>query len=137
VGQHDFGCGWQETPHFLEHLLFTGTSRYTEVGLDELIEQHGGDWNAYTYSEDTVYTLDIYGKYALPGLDVLHQIMTDSLLSAEDVETSRGIVEREAGGRPSAIQQWMRRIHNAGTHHRGLQDLLRARQHGAGGCRGL
>ena len=71
VGQHDFACGWQETPHFLEHLLFTGTSRYTEAGLDELIEQHGGDWNAYTYSEDTVYTLDIYGKYALPGLDVL------------------------------------------------------------------
>jgi predicted Zn-dependent peptidase len=109
VGQHDFACGWQETPHFLEHLLFTGTSRYTEAGLDELIEQHGGDWNAYTYAEDTVYTLDIYGKYALLGLDVLHQIMTDSLLSAEDVETSRGIVEREAGGRPSAIQQWMRR----------------------------
>ena len=109
VGQHDFDCGWQEIPHFLEHLLFTGTSRYTEVGLDQLIEQHGGDWNAYTYSEDTVYTLDIYGKYAMLGLDVLHQIMTDSLLSSDDVETSRGIVEREAGGRPSAIQQWMRR----------------------------
>ena len=109
VGQHDFECGWQEIPHFLEHLLFTGTSRYTEVGLDELIEQHGGDWNAYTYSEDTVYTLDIYGKYAMLGLDILHQIMTDSLLSSADVETSRGIVEREAGGRPSAIMSCRRR----------------------------
>ena len=109
VGQHDYDCGWQETPHFLEHLLFTGTSRHTEAGLDELVEQHGGYWNAYTYAEKTVYTLDIYDRYSLPGLEVLHEIMTDSLLSPSDVETSRGIVEREAGGRPSAIQQWMRR----------------------------
>ena len=109
VGQHDYGCGWQETPHFLEHLLFTGTSRHSEAELDELVEQHGGDWNAFTYAEDTVYALDIYARYSMLGLEVLHEIMTDSLLSSDDVETSRGIVEREAGGRPSAIQQWMRR----------------------------
>ena len=59
VGQHDYDCGWQETPHFLEHLLFTGTSRHTEAGLDELVEQHGGYWNAYTYAEKTVYTLSL------------------------------------------------------------------------------
>ena len=109
VGQHDYDCGWQETPHFLEHLLFAGTSRHTEAELEELVEQHGGYWNAYTYAEETVYALDIYGRYFLKGLEVLHEIMTDPLLSSADVETSRGIVEREAGGRPSAIQQWMRR----------------------------
>lgn len=109
VGQHDYDCGWQETPHFLEHLLFAGTSRHSEAELDELVEQHGGSWNAFTYAEETVYELDIYDRYALQGLGVLHEIMTDSLLSSVDVETSRGIVEREAGGRPSAIQQWMRR----------------------------
>ena len=109
VGQHDFDCGWQEVPHFLEHLLFTGTSRHSEAELDELVERHGGYWNAYTYAEETVYELDIYDRYAMLGLEVLHEIMTDSQLSPADVETSRGIVEREAGGRPSAIQQWMRR----------------------------
>ena len=109
VGQHDYDCGWQETPHFLEHLLFAGTSRHTEAELEELVEQHGGYWNAYTYAEETVYALDIYARYFLKGLEVLHEIMTDPLLSSADVETSRGIVEREAGGRPSAIQQWMRR----------------------------
>ena len=109
VGQHDYDCGWQEIPHFLEHLLFTGTSRHSEVALEELVEQHGGDWNAFTYAEETVYALDIYDRYSMLGLDVLHEVMTESLLSSADVETSRGIVEREAGGRPSAIQQWMRR----------------------------
>ena len=80
VGQHDYDCGWQETPHFLEHLLFAGTSRHTEAELEELVEQHGGYWNAYTYAEETVYALDIYGRYFLKGLEVLHEIMTDPLL---------------------------------------------------------
>jgi len=113
VGQHDYDCGWQETPHFLEHLLFTGTSRHTETELREMVGQHGGYWNAYTGAEETLYELDIYSRYAAFGLDVLYEIFTDSLLSAEDVETSRGIIEREDGGRPTPIQQWMYR-HDVG-----------------------
>ena len=109
VGQSDYDCGWQETPHFLEHLLFTGTSRHSETELDEMVEQHGGSWNAYTAAEETVYQLDIYSRYAGFGLDVLYEILSDSLLTAADVEISRGIIEREAGGRPSAIEQWMLR----------------------------
>ncbi len=109
VGQHDYDCGWQELPHFLEHLLFTGTSRHSEAELEALLEQHGGYSNAHTAAEETVYELDIYSRYAGFGLEFMHEILSDSLLSPEDVETSRGIIEREAGGRPSAIQQWMYR----------------------------
>ena len=109
VGQNDYDCDRQETPHFLEHLLFTGTSRHSETELDEMVEQHGGYWNAFTGVEETIYELDIYSRYAGVGLEVLYEILSDSLLSAEDVEISRGIIEREAGGRPSAIEQWMLR----------------------------
>ena len=113
VGQHDYECGWQEVPHFLEHLLFTGTSRHGEAELEVLIEQHGGYSNAHTTAEETIYELDIYSRYAGFGLEFLHEILSDSLLSQDDVETSRGIIEREAGGRPSSIQQWMYR-HDVG-----------------------
>jgi predicted Zn-dependent peptidase len=109
VGLNDYDCGWQETPHFLEHLLFTGTSRHSEIELETMVEQHGGYWNAYTLPEETRYELDIYSRYAGFGLDVMYEILSDSLLTAEDVEISRGIIEREAGGRPSAIEQWMLR----------------------------
>ena len=109
VGMNDYECGSKETPHFLEHLLFTGTSRHSEIELDKMVEQHGGSWNAYTGVEETVYELDIYSRHAGFGLEVLYEILIDSQLSAEDVETSRGIIEREAGGRPSVIEQWMLR----------------------------
>jgi len=72
-----------------------------------MVEQHGGYWNAVTGMEETVYELDIYSRYASVGLEVLNEIFSDSLFSANDVEISRSIIEREAGGRPSAIEQWM------------------------------
>ena len=113
VGQHDYDCGWQEVPHFLEHLLFTGTSRHSEAELEALVEQHGGYANAHTTAEETIYELDIYSRYSGFGLEFMYEILSDSLLSADDVETSRGIIEREAGGRPTAIQQWLYR-HDVG-----------------------
>ena len=37
IGSFDFNCMKQDTAHFLEHLLFTGTSQHTESELDDLI----------------------------------------------------------------------------------------------------
>ena len=108
VGMQDFECEHQETPHFLEHLLFTGTSRYSEAELEHLVADHGGSWNAYTGNEETVYEMDIYSRYPELAVNVLFEILTDSIISEENVETSRDIIHREVGGKPSAIRQWFR-----------------------------
>src|SRR4030095_4312444 len=48
VGLRNFPCDKRETPHFLEHLLFMGTSKRSESELQRLIQDHGGAWNGYT-----------------------------------------------------------------------------------------
>ncbi|UCB56136.1 MAG: insulinase family protein [Thiotrichales bacterium] len=108
VGMQDFECEHQETPHFLEHLLFTGTSRYSEAELEHLVADHGGSWNAYTGNEETVYQMDIYSRYPDLAINTLYEILTDSIISDENVETSRDIIHREVGGKPSKIRQWFR-----------------------------
>jgi predicted Zn-dependent peptidase len=108
VGTQDFECEHQETPHFLEHLLFTGTSAYTEAELEHLVADHGGSWNAYTGNEETVYEMNIYSRYPDVAINTLYQILTDSIISEENVELSRDIIHREAGGKPSKIRQWFR-----------------------------
>ena len=108
VGTQDFECEHQETPHFLEHLLFTGTSAYTEAELEHLVADHGGSWNAYTGNEETVYEMNIYSRYPDVAINTLYQILTDSIISEENVELSRDIIHREAGGKPSQIRQWFR-----------------------------
>lgn len=108
VGTQDFPCERQETPHFLEHLLFTGTSKHTETELEHLVADHGGSWNALTGNEETTYQMDIYSRYADFAVDTLYEIITDSSITPENVETSRDIIHREAGGEPSKIRQWFR-----------------------------
>ncbi len=108
LGTQDYPCEQQETPHFLEHLLFTGTSKYTEAELDHLVADHGGSWNAYTSDEDTVYEMNIYSKHAEFAVNMLYEILTDSTITEKNVETSRDIIHRESGGKPSKIRQWFR-----------------------------
>ena len=108
LGMQDYPCEQQETPHFLEHLLFTGTSKHTEAELEHMVADHGGSWNAATSDENTVYEMDIYSKHAEFAVNILHEILTDSTISEENVETSRDIIHRESGGKPSKIRQWFR-----------------------------
>ena len=107
IGSADFPCGRQETTHFMEHLLFTGTSKHGESELDDLIEGHGGSWNAAAGIDKTYYELDIFSKYSGLGLETLHEILTDSEITQEDVDNSRDIIHREAGGRPSFFKNWV------------------------------
>ena len=107
IGHHNFPCGKRETAHFLEHLLFTGTSSHTETELEHLIESHGGSWNAETSSDYTLYSLEIFSKHLDVGLMTLHEIITDSTITEENVEKSRKILFRESGGKPSGIREWL------------------------------
>jgi zinc protease len=107
LGNYDFDCLQQETAHFLEHLLFTGTSQHSESELDEIIIHHGGSWNATTYGEDTVFEIDIFSEYADVGLATLHEIITDSVISKADFKRSQGIIYREMGGVPTRITRFL------------------------------
>jgi zinc protease len=101
IGHYDFPCDVQETAHFLEHLLFTGTSEHTETELDDIVTLHGGYWNAGTYTESTVYEVDIYSEHADVGLATLSEIMQDSTITKENFEQSKEIIYRENGGKPT------------------------------------
>ena len=67
VGLRNFPCDKRETPHFLEHLLFMGTSKHSEAELKRLIEDHGGSWNGFTMETETAYQVDIYDRHLSLG----------------------------------------------------------------------
>lgn len=106
VGQSDFPCGRQEVPHFLEHLLFTGTDAHDEAALEAEVREFGGVWNAHTGREITTYEIDVFSPYAPAAVDLLHEILTRSTISAEKVELSRDILRHEASEDHSLIRRW-------------------------------
>ncbi len=110
IGMADYSCGRKETPHFLEHLLISGTQVHTESEHDDLIAENGGEWNAYAAEEETVYTIDIGSKQAAIGLEALHDIITDSRITQENVDNIRNIVHRESGGEPTIYKQWFDKL---------------------------
>jgi predicted Zn-dependent peptidase len=109
IGTRHFDCSRRETPHLIEHLLFSGTSRHTEPQLDRLIEEHGGTWNATTGNRYTIYEVDIFDRYAGLALDTLYEVMTDTTFTKDKVRTVKDIVARENGGKSTIVRRLLYR----------------------------
>lgn len=111
VGFRDFPCGDRETPHLLEHMMFAGTDRFTEIELDNLVYEIGGTWNATTDNDNTIYMLDTYKGYWPKALEILHHIFTRSEIAEDTLSGAIDIVHREsAHGVPSKLEQTLYKL---------------------------
>lgn len=86
----------QGLAHFLEHLLFMGSTKYPEENAyDAFMSKHGGSDNAYTELEYTVYHFEISQEYLAKALDMFAQFFTSPLLSESSVERELNSIESE------------------------------------------
>ncbi len=81
--------------HFLEHMLFKGTSNRGVGEIDREIEAVGGMWNGGTSMEFTHYYLTVAAPFASTGLGVLHDVIANSLLDPEELERERQVILEE------------------------------------------
>jgi predicted Zn-dependent peptidase len=81
--------------HFLEHLLFKGTSKRSAKQITEEVEGVGGFINAFTTEDHTCF----YAKAAsqhLPALaDVLCDMYVNSLFAEHEIERERDVIREE------------------------------------------
>ena len=56
--------------HFLEHMLFKGSAKYSCRSIKESIEGVGGALNGFTSEEFTCYLVKIPGRYLSSALDI-------------------------------------------------------------------
>ena len=81
--------------HFLEHLLFKGTSKRTAKQITEEVEGIGGFINAFTTEDHTCFYAKA-GCQHLPILgDVLCDMYLDSLFSENEIERERDVIREE------------------------------------------
>lgn len=82
--------------HFLEHLLFKGTTlRPTPRDIAEAIEGVGGVINGATDKELTMYWVKVPIQHFALAMDVLFDALLHSRLDAEDVEKERAVISEE------------------------------------------
>ena len=79
--------------HYLEHMLFKGTSaRPSAPQISETIEGAGGTLNAYTTRELTCYWNNMPYERAGTGIEVLADMVQHSVLEAEEIDRERTVV---------------------------------------------
>jgi predicted Zn-dependent peptidase len=92
VGSRDETPGLSGASHFLEHLLFKGTSGRTAMEISETLDEVGGEFNAFTAREYTCFHARVLGEDLNRAIDVLGDMVTSSTLSAADIEAERTVI---------------------------------------------
>lgn len=85
----------QGIAHFLEHMLFKGTKKRGVGKIASLIEGAGGDSNAYTTFDRTVFHVTLPSASAELGFDVLSDALFSSIFDATEFEKEREVILEE------------------------------------------
>lgn len=81
--------------HFLEHILFKGSKKYSCNQIKELVEGVGGSLNACTAQEFTCYFAKIPAKHLDKTFDILADMVLNPLVSKKDVDKERTVILEE------------------------------------------
>ncbi len=92
VGSRDEAPTLSGASHFLEHLLFKGTPGRSALDISVALDTVGGEFNAFTAKEYTCYHARVLDEDLPMAVDVLGDMVTSSLVTAEDVEAEREVI---------------------------------------------
>lgn len=81
--------------HYLEHLVFKGTKKYSYRKLKESIEGKGGSLNGFTSEEATCYLVKLPHLYLNLGLEVLSDMVVNPLLPELEVDKEKTVILEE------------------------------------------
>jgi predicted Zn-dependent peptidase len=95
VGSRDEDLDRAGATHYLEHLLFKGTSKRTALEISAAMDAVGGELNAFTGKEYTCYYARILDADLPLAIDVLADMVTGSLIEQKDVDAERGVILEE------------------------------------------
>jgi len=97
IGARDEAPQMHGISHLLEHMAFKGTRRRNAQQIAETIEAVGGHLNAYTSRENTAYFVRVLKQDAALALDLLADILQESLFDPIELEREQDVVVQEIG----------------------------------------
>ncbi|HEX8780669.1 MAG TPA: pitrilysin family protein [Nocardioides sp.] len=92
VGSRDETPALHGCTHFLEHLLFKGTGSRSAMDISVALDRVGGEFNAFTAKEFTCFHARVLDEDLPVAIDVLGDMVTDSMVTAADVEAERDVI---------------------------------------------
>ncbi|MDO8644666.1 MAG: pitrilysin family protein, partial [bacterium] len=81
--------------HLIEHMLFKGTLKRRVGEIAREVESVGGDINAYTSFDETVYYINMASRFYARGLDILADAAVNSQFDPEELAREKEVVVEE------------------------------------------
>jgi zinc protease len=84
--------------HWVEHMLFKGTKKFTKDKIDRLLSKHGGAFNAFTSDDYTAYFETLPAKQLKLALEIEADRMQNAIFDPREVESERTVILSEREG---------------------------------------
>jgi len=81
--------------HFIEHMLYKGTKKRTALQVSSEIEKNGGELNGFTDELITAYWCRLPSENLNIALDVLSDIVKNSVFDPKELEKERKVIFEE------------------------------------------
>jgi predicted Zn-dependent peptidase len=95
VGSRDEDQVAYGSTHFLEHLLFKGTTKRTALDIAVAFDSVGGEHNALTAKEHTCYYAKVQDQDLPMAIEVLADMVADSVIDPHEFEVERQVILEE------------------------------------------
>ncbi len=94
-GSRDEDVNENGLSHFIEHMLFKGTKSRSCLDIARQIDAFGGSLNAFTTRETTCYYAKVLNDHLDMAVDILCDILLNSLFNGDDMEKERQVILQE------------------------------------------
>jgi len=81
--------------HFIEHMLFKGTSNRSAVEIARSVDSIGGNLDAFTAKELVCYNTKVLDEHLSQAFDVLADLVLHPLFREEDIAKEKGVILEE------------------------------------------
>ncbi|MDE0108920.1 MAG: pitrilysin family protein [Bryobacterales bacterium] len=81
--------------HFIEHMVFKGTNRFSARELACEIDGLGGNLDAFTSKETTAFTAKVLDEHWPRALDILADMVQNPTLAEDEIEREKGVILEE------------------------------------------
>lgn len=81
--------------HFIEHMIFKGTSRRKTFHILSCIEDVGGEMNAYTTKDETAVHASFFNEHYSRAMDLITDIVFHSIFPLKEIEKEKEVVMEE------------------------------------------
>ncbi len=81
--------------HLVEHMLFKGSRQYGVGELAKVVEHSGGEVNAWTSPDQTVFHAVLHGRHLGAAIDVLADTLVGPRFEPDELERERAVILQE------------------------------------------